>query len=70
MGEIDRLYVCKKPTDQRTNMGHEFNDIKLVDVYVKNKPHRITQKYSGEFLIRYDFQKGERDVIKAPEFKE
>ena len=38
-------------------MGVEFDGVKLIDIYLKNHPHRVKQKYGQQLLIAVDFNR-------------
>lgn len=40
--DIDRQFVCRKTKEQRAKMGMEYDDIKLVDIYTKSNPNKVT----------------------------
>lgn len=69
--EIDRLYVCKKTKEERAEMGVEFEGFKLVDVYIKSNPHKISQKYGQQFIFSVDSATdGKRTIKPNPDYKE
>lgn len=45
--ELDRLYICQKSKQQREEMGLEYEEIRLVEVYSKTDQNqkKIVQRY-------------------------
>lgn len=50
--DIDRLFVCRKTKEQRSQMGIEYDNVKLTDIYCKANPNKISQKYGRAILVK------------------
>lgn len=49
--EVDRLFVCRKTKEQRVNMGIEYDDIKLTEVYCKANSNKVAQRYGKAYTV-------------------
>ncbi|CDW91361.1 UNKNOWN [Stylonychia lemnae] len=62
--EIDRQFVCHKTKDQRSDMGVEYEGIKLIDIYTKSNPNKVAQKYGKQLIINLLFNYENKATIK------